>query len=575
MAHKKPVKLIALLGTVTLAGGLVSCMGLPAESNPEVIRSFIPSTPTTTDGIAPIEGREPDLMLRDFFTALASPVQSHQAARQFLVSGIAEKWSDQRPTTIVDRVVINARPGGTATHIEYVVRGSIVGTILNGGSYLPSAGDYEEVFTMDKVDGEWRIASLPDGVVLERTEFRNNYEPQELYFFDGQEKYLVRDRRFMYNNQPSLDTSLLSLLVAGPSPTLIPAVVNKVPEGAAFAGYQDGAYAFTGFGELSKEERLKFGAQVVWTLAHAGYAGPFNITLDGAPVDESGPLSVDSVAEFNPNAGNTAISQLFVIKDGSLLSVSNTGTQQVAGPLGYGKDLIHADVVGNPEIVAGVLRTGQDQQQLLVGPLTGQAVEALRGTSLSRPSWEPGATGVWAVVDGDKIIRVARSTTSGELTTQDVDLAALVEADLENEVIEQVRLDSSGVRIALVVAGSLYQAVVYRPNPGERRVLNIVKIAPSLEGTVTSVDWQRDGSMVVATTNPAAPVWRVEMDGSAATPLTAGNVQAPVAEVAAGNSTIYIADERATLQLPVAASNQYWREVPSLQGTRAIPLVAH
>ena len=71
-----------------------------------------------------------------------------------------------------------------------------------------------------------------------------------------------------------------------------------------------------------------------------------------------------------------------------------------------------------------------------------------------------------------------------------------------------------------------------------------------------------------------APVWRVEPDGSGATPLPSGNITAPVTAVATSSTTLYLTDARATLQLPVNAnSSAFWREVPALAGTMALPIV--
>ncbi|MDK6919067.1 hypothetical protein QP269_25885, partial [Escherichia coli] len=62
----------ALLTAAALVVSLTSCASLPSTSSPHVLRSFNPQAPAAPV-IAPEEGREPDLLLRDFYAASAIP----------------------------------------------------------------------------------------------------------------------------------------------------------------------------------------------------------------------------------------------------------------------------------------------------------------------------------------------------------------------------------------------------------------------------------------------------------------------------------------------------------------------
>ena len=75
---------------------------------------------------APVPGREPDLLLRDFLQASTDPTNRHRAARQFLTPAMSETWDDAASATIVDKVdvLVAERDGDSAT---YVVRASTVG----------------------------------------------------------------------------------------------------------------------------------------------------------------------------------------------------------------------------------------------------------------------------------------------------------------------------------------------------------------------------------------------------------------------------------------------------------------
>ncbi|MBN9644469.1 MtrAB system accessory lipoprotein LpqB [Corynebacterium mendelii] len=569
----------AVLAAVCLVAG--GCTSLPGDSSPQVVRSFSPA-PSTEEEIAPTPGQEPDLLLRDFFTASGKPTQKHQAARAFLTPSVAERWDDSAATLILDRIDLNAEPGASEDNISYVVRGTVVGKLETGGVFTPENASYEAKMELSRTGGQWRISALPPGVIMERTELRNRYTPQELFFFNPSGRMLVRDRRWVYNGQASLDTALLSLLMEGPQKLLAPGVVNDIPPTGVFAGYEQGVYGFTGFEDLDSDERHRFAAQVVWVLARAGIPGPYRVQLDGTPIDPDHlELSVEDVAEFNPNAQAGTISPLYALKNGSLSTIDGYTVTPVPGPLGQSQQVESADVSSSGGVAAAVISRGSGDSkvsELVLGPVGGPTTKVQEARTLTRPSFEYEATAVWSVVDGRTITRIARSTSTGEMSQIEVDSSVLSgqSPDGPGEPISVLRLSPTGVRVAFIRDGSVWVSTVSRPKPGDRAIANATEIAPALGDTALSLDWLQDGSLVVGTSSPATPVWHVETDGSSLTPLPSGNITAPVVAVAASPSTLYLTDAHAMLQLPAAASAAaFWREVPAVQGTRAVPVVAN
>ena len=76
----------------------------------------------------------------------------------------------------------------------------------------------------------------------------------------------------------------------------------------------------------------------------------------------------------------------------------------------------------------------------------------------------------------------------------------------------------------------------------------ISPVAPTLRA-VTDVSWQdADGLVALGTTTGPPAAWRVEVDGSAVTPLTTSGLPAPPTSVAAA----------ANRPLLVEADNQVW-----------------
>ena len=560
-----------LLALVASAGLLTACTTLPTNTEPQAVRSFEPQVEEKSD-LGPRPGREPDLLLRDFYTANAHPTQDYQAARAYLDPDTAREWDPNESVLVVNRIDLVTAAGSTNEKRTFNVRGAVVGRVAAGGAYEPENGVYEATIEMVRTSGEWRIASLPSGVVLERTELRNQFQPQRLFFLDPSGQVLVFDRRWISSGHQSLHAALITLMMEGPSPTLAPGVRHILPEEATFAGISDGSYHFTGFADVNSDDRLLFAAQLVWTLAVANVPEPYSVVVDGEPLAPGyEQLNTDDFAEFNPRVNAAAPVPLYSLTDGVVSRVASSQVTPVDGELGDLGDIESVDISGEGT-VAAVRRVG-DESVLLAGSLGGDLREALRARTISRPTFEFDPIVHWVVVDGEKMLRVVRSGPTGEFTTTEVDISAL---DGTPGEISVIRLSKSGTRVAMIIEGRLHVGVIERPGPAERRIVNVRELAPQLGGTALSLDWQPDGSLLVGTSTPETPVWRVEQDGSAATSLPSGNITAPVVAVAATPSTLYLTDSRATLELPTSSSDAvFWREVSGLQGVRSAPVAAN
>ncbi|WP_455005699.1 MtrAB system accessory lipoprotein LpqB [Corynebacterium propinquum] len=572
---------------VVVAGSLgfvAACSSLPRDTGPQALRPFEDSANPDDDmNIGPTDGQEPDLLLRDFYRASASPDGDYRAAKRYLTDNAKSNWQPHHDDMlIVDRIEFNTASGPSdSAKRKFNVRGTVIGKLGDGGKYLPEDGLYETSVEMELVDNQWRISSLPSGVVIERNELRNQYQPQSLYFFDSTGSVLVSDRRWLYSQQESLGASLATMLVAGPSSRLAPATKDYVPEDATFLGIDEGTYKFSGMSSMSTEQRMQFAAQLVWTLATASVPGPYSVLIDDVPVrDGLETLSTDDFAGLNPKASSDGVSPLYALANGSLVRVASDQRVPLDDDAGELTDVSAADigVDGTVAVVrsrgAGTSQSaGGGESQLFVGELDGTLEEALSSEFITRPTLERGGGAVWVATQDKQVVRVVRSTTSGELSTDKVDTSALEEIDGEISVL---RLSNSGATAAMIIDGHVYTGVVQHTTTGERKIVNVHEMATEIGGTALSLDWQPDGSLLVGTSAADTPVWRVEQDGSAVSSLPSGNVTAPVVAVAASGSTLYITDAHATLQLPASGSEtSFWREVPGLQGQRSVPVVAN
>lgn len=565
-------RVLCCLSACTL---LVGCSTLPRDSDPQILRTYAPN-PQSESVVGPQPGQEPDLLLRDFYSASAIPTGDYKAARGFLTESAAKTWHPAGPVLLVDAIDLNtAAPSPETSNDEntrtFAVRGTVIGSLESGGSYMAENGAYEASIVVRKVDGEWRIDDLPQGVVIERNELRNQYQPENLYFYESTRRSLIADRRWIYTGQDSLDSELITLLMQGPAPLLGPAVANLLPPGATFAGTEDGTYRFTGMTQLNQEERVRFAAQLVWMLSNAGIQGPFKATADGAPlVADAEVMTIDDFAEFNPRVSANAVPAFYALNEGNLLQLTSNTPTPVAGPLGLVGDITSADI-SSAGVIAAVRKSG-DKSRLVLGTTEGQVIESIEAGTLSRPTFELGGQAAWTVVDGKHVRRFVRGT-DGKVVESAVDTSALERVGGEISVL---RLSPMGARAAMIVGGRIFVGVIERTDTGDYKIINLHELATELGGTALSVDWHPDGSLIIGTSTAETPIWRVEYDGSSVSTLASGNITAPVVSVAASGTTIYATDARSVLQLSTTDSDSvYWREVPGLQGRRSAPIVAH
>lgn len=565
-----------LLTATSLASSLLllsACATLPTNTAPQALRTFDAATEVPTE-MGPEPDAEADLLLRDFYVASAHPVSDYAAARSYLTPDADRQWHPENGPLIVDRLNITATAGGDANERAFTIRGRIVGRLSGAGAFETDNAAYEATIVMSRIDGQWRVSSLPEEIVIERTELLNHYEPHDLFFYNGSGRSLIPDRRWVYaSRDQGLDTVLISMLMEGPSEKIAPATADTAGSGRTFSGHNDNVYTFTGFQDLDPEERLRFGAQLTWTLSYAGLPGPYAVAIDDAPVAEGyEELTTEDFADLNPRLATTKVAPLYALTEGRVLSVVASEAAPVEGQLGSMGDIAAADITSEGA-AAAVRRQGNDMA-LLVGRVDGQMQEVMRAESLTRPSYGRPGSGIWTVTGGDTVIRVSQSTASGEFVESEVDTSQLAEA---NRHMSELQVSPSGGRVAMLSEGRLFVGVVATQNNDVPAIVNVEEYAVELDGSSLTVEWNPDGSMIVGTANPDTPVWRVELDGSVVTPLPANNVVAPVVAVAASPSTIYATDAMAMRQLSAdgITTGSSWRDIPGLRGVRSAPIVAN
>jgi len=318
---------------------------------------------------------------------------------------------------------------------------------------------------------------------------------------------------------------------------------------------------------------------VVWTLANADISGPYVLLADHQPLDERFPngWTTADVASMNPLATSSATIGLHALLRGGLVGVAETGVTPVPGFFGSAANLESIALSRDGELVAAVAETGgvapEPATQLIVGAYGDDVAEpAVDGNSITRPTWSPDDTSVWAVVNGMAVVRAVREPGTGRVTVVGVEAGALRAVGGR---ITELRLSRDGVRAALIIDGRVYVATVVQTPNGEFSLTNPREIGFGLGGPALSLDWSTPDTVVVSRAASDMPVVQIAVDGSRTDALPSRNLTPPVIAVEASTTAEFVADSRAVFQLNNRdpADDRYWREVPGLAGLTAIPVL--
>ncbi|MCC3329253.1 MtrAB system accessory lipoprotein LpqB [Nocardia abscessus] len=579
---------------------LTACASLPESSAPEALGT-INRGPTPEGPPPPVANRDPDLLLRDFLQATADPADRHLAARQYMTPAASTQWDDAAGTVIVEKpdTLRESRSGDKAT---YQIRARKVGELAADGGYRPSDDlvMVENKIELTKVDGEWRIDELPDGVVMDSTAFFKSYRRYVLYFIDPGGNAAVPDLRWMSVQKPELPQRLLSSLIEGPQPALASMLRNELTPPIALRGTitkingdpDDVGIGlggvridFAGASGLNPRDRELLAAQVVLTLSSADILGPYQLLADGKPLDErfaANGYNVADVQQFSPATSARNQVGLHALRGGGLVEVGdNGGITPAPGYFGRVTNLQTATLSPDGQFVAAVAEAGRPpgmpSRTLMVGTYGGNAFPVAEGFTITRPSWTADGSAAWAVVDGDRVVRAVNDRGTGNVSVQNVDISALTAASSASAPrlpITELRISRTGVRAAMIADGKVYVAVVVPQPDGKLSLASALPVGVGLSTAAVSVDWLDADSIIIAREGNIDPVSTVSVDGSEPTPLTSQNLTAPVRSVSASTDHQYVADSRAVLELTSAPDQgqPYWREVPGL-GANAIPVL--
>ncbi|WP_051389084.1 LpqB family beta-propeller domain-containing protein [Arthrobacter sp. 35W] len=221
------VVLLATAGCATIptSGPVGKSDPLPVRNNP--VNIDFQQQP-------PVPGAGPEAIIEGFVAAGTGVGDDFQVARQFLAPALAGTWKADRRTLVYND---NFKVAKSAAAGEYTVDFAVASVVdASGILAAAAAGAVETVrFTLGQVDGQWRITSVPDGVMLQAANFATIYSPYTLYFYDPGFTFGVPDVRWLAGRASTTATSIVRAMLDGPAPYLKGAVASAFPDGIRLA----------------------------------------------------------------------------------------------------------------------------------------------------------------------------------------------------------------------------------------------------------------------------------------------------------------------------------------------------
>jgi hypothetical protein len=225
--YRVMVSTVAAAAVLLLAG----CVGIPnagpvekgdpLDTTDEIDIIFQPSGPG-------IDESQEDI-LNGFIRAALNPLNNFDVARSFLSRSFADDWKPDAGVTIDQ----SGRSSQPVSDTSIDLKLTPVATVDGNGEYhtVPAAAPVSRSYTFVQENGQWRINSAPDGVVMLASEFAEVYNSYPLYFYDPSYQRLVPDVRWFPRVASNTGTRIARSLITGPSAWLSTAVVTAFPEG--------------------------------------------------------------------------------------------------------------------------------------------------------------------------------------------------------------------------------------------------------------------------------------------------------------------------------------------------------
>ncbi|CAG7844830.1 Lipoprotein LpqB [Pseudoclavibacter triregionum] len=265
---------------------------------------------------SPVAGMSAEDIVRGFIRAGTGTADNYKVAREFLTPAASISWDSTATTLVVesDPVVSPEKDGVIKVEMN------VVAQVDGDGRYTENAVPTKSVveYVVEQVDGQWRVASAPGGIILLEQDFTNIFSPFSVSFLDASETFLVPEVRW-FPSHATAPTRIVQALLRGPSAWLAEGGVKTAfPAGTQLLGPimpelgQADANFSSAISSASGDAYSLMKLQLVESLAPFQTIDSVAMLVNGAKIDVDVPPAESVVAHSQVN------SLPLVVRDGTL-----------------------------------------------------------------------------------------------------------------------------------------------------------------------------------------------------------------------------------------------------------------
>lgn len=339
----------------------------------------------------PRAGESATDIVEGFLEAMkATPIRL-TVAREFLSRRAADAWVPEQ------QIITFGEPGSTSGESSVRMRLTDVNVYDERGAWQRTQPSRVLRIGLVQEDGEWRIDSVPDALIVPDSWFDDWYQRVSLYYFDPTSEVLVDEPVFVPKGDQSA-SSLVRGLVTQPPPELQDVVRTYFP-----AGTRDGlsvpivggiaAVALTGDpAAVNEETGNRMLAQLAWTLGQEQQVRAIQLSVGGRAITAAAGSSrgnLDAGDAYDPD-GQRPVGDLYALDGGRVVTGTIGAFEETLGPLGRdGADLRSIGVSVSGSSVAGVSASGTELYLAPTQAPDGEVATAVTGAvDLGAPNWD-------------------------------------------------------------------------------------------------------------------------------------------------------------------------------------------
>lgn len=327
------MKSVRIVLCAMLIGLLGACTSIPT-SGP--VHTSSPQAPerSAVDVIysGPAADASPEAIVEGFLAASSSGYGDDFAtARLFLTEEAATEWNPFARVDIIDASQPSSIAASSPTAITVAV--TLAGEVDPHGrlSTKDQPVEVERHYELVADDAQqWRIAHLPDGLMMADVTFENHFDRIPLHFLSPDHRVLIPETRW-FPRHTAVQSATQALLY-GPSSWLAPAVDTAVPANTRLDSASEGPEGVASLdlstpGTISDSQRGELLAQLQRTLRQIPAVQSLSVRINGTPTSAQNVAPISAPPSQPARALFAGPESLMQWSEGKLTNVAQTEGQ--------------------------------------------------------------------------------------------------------------------------------------------------------------------------------------------------------------------------------------------------------